>query len=94
VDTDFDGSITAADLTNVSLAATGAANAYVLGKLAPAVGNPDKSPWDGTVSLWIYSSAPGSGQIGLFTPAGGSGIRIVAVDNGGVILYDKTVTSD
>ena len=94
VDSNFDGSITAADITNVSLAATGAANAYVIGKLAPAVGLPDKSPWDGTRSLWVYSSAPGSGQIGLFTPVGGSGIQIIARDNGGVTLYDKTVTSD
>jgi type IV pilus assembly protein PilA len=95
VDSTFDGTINTSDMVNGSLASSGVAVAYVAGKLG--MPRPEATPWNSATSLWVNSSTPGSGQIGLIDmgAAGAfTGVRIIAVDNAGNTLYDKTVSAD
>jgi prepilin-type N-terminal cleavage/methylation domain-containing protein len=89
VDTNFNGTVDAGDLTNSELAAVGVSSAYVSGKNAASQ---DASPWDSNTSLWVYSSTPGSGQIGLYDNP--HSIGIVAVDDTGSIIYSKIAASE
>ena len=90
VDTNFNGTIDTGDLVNSALASSGVANAFTTGKagMSPV----EVSPWSASTSLWANSSAPGNGQIGIFTS--GAGILITARDYQGNNLYVKTITAD
>lgn len=88
VDTNFDGTIDAGDLTNASLLSSGVAKAYVAGK---SLAGQDRSPWGSGLSLWVYSSTPGSGQIGIYDNS--QSIGLIAVDNTGTVLYSKIIAS-
>ncbi len=88
VDTNFNGVVDSGDLVNASLLSSGVANAYVTGK---NLSKQDRSPWNSELCLWVYSSTPGSGQIGIYDNS--QSIGLVAVDNTGTVLYSKIIAS-
>jgi type IV pilus assembly protein PilA len=93
VDTNFDGVVTVgSDLVNASLAASGVAVAYVTGKLTPAAGNPEASPWNATTSLWLNGSTATSGVINVYDS--GAVVYISATDDTGSVLYEKVISAD
>lgn len=103
VDTDGDGSISAADLDNNDLAVDGMLTTFIASKT-------DLSPWDAAQPLWVIGgvavnqpacdaiAAANAGQITLcFNPSEDQAIRLVfisATERNGGIIYQKTVSSD
>jgi prepilin-type N-terminal cleavage/methylation domain-containing protein len=92
VDTNMNGTLDGSDLANSAIATAGVANAFVSGKLALA--KPEVSPWNSTLNLWIYSSAASNGQVALSDVPGNTGVRIIASDDVGSVLYDKIISAD
>jgi prepilin-type N-terminal cleavage/methylation domain-containing protein len=93
-DTNGDGIIDSQDLTNSALSAAGVCTTYVNAQNnAPPTGRGLKSPWSGSLGLWIDGSAA-RGRIGCIM-IGGTAISIVAEDYmGAVVIHRKTIYAD
>jgi len=89
VDTNYDGSVPNGDMNNKTLRVAGVAGTYVAARNGPF--SNDKSPWDGTLPLWVVG-APNNGQIGL--SQAGDLIFITARDRAGNSIFSKRVVSD
>jgi prepilin-type N-terminal cleavage/methylation domain-containing protein len=90
VDTNFNGTIDSADLTDSALFNQGVANAYVSGKTAYM--NKEVSPWNVNAPLWQNSAK--SGCIHVYDDVNKNSVTIVAYDMKGSTLYTKTVSSE
>ena len=88
IDTNYDGSVTTADLTNSALLSA-VVPTYIS---ARNTGNNEKSPWNSAVGMWVSGNAA-TGQIAL-SPVGNSTVIIRAFDNQTNLVYTKTVSAD
>jgi len=93
VDTNGDGSVGSGDATNSTLAswyatADGLCSAYISARWNL---NSERSPWDGTQSLWVTSAT--NGTVLCDHPANGN-ITLTATDSDGNTLYQKVIATD
>ncbi len=89
VDSNFDGQIDGNDKTNAELFNDGAAGIWVAGRNSQG----ETSPWFTGTPLWSSDASLPSGRITL-VQLSDSGIRVVAKDRDGVIIYDKSIFAD
>jgi len=89
VDSNNDGQVTNADMTNSLLSQTGVCIEYV------AVQNlkNTKSPWSGSVNLWQTADTNGAIRC-VQASIGARSLSITAKDNSGSLLHAKSIFSD
>ena len=95
VDTNGDGTVTAADINNSGLGSwlgqeNGICNLY---KDARWQMNSEYSPWNGTASLWV-TSATQNGRIRCTHGAGSAQLILTAQDKDAAELYSKSISAD
>ena len=90
-DTNGDGIMSSADMTNAELASWGVCAQYVISQ--GPTGKALKSPWS-NIDLW--ATAPGNGQIACVQTSGTGIINLSARDNSGmpILIHTKTITSE
>jgi type II secretory pathway pseudopilin PulG len=107
-DTNYDGQVTVADLTNSALEAAGVSNQDVLARTTDIGGNAvngiEYSPFSGTTGvapntlLWVVGVAPGNGQISISDVIDSNNVvnrvNLSARDNLGGTIMTASVTSD
>lgn len=105
VDTNYDGQVTAADMTNSALRGAGVSPTYVTARTGGGgLNGIEMSPFAGVggvaagTLLWQNAAAPGNGQISLSDAADASGtvnvVTISARDNLGNTMLTEVVSSD
>lgn len=88
VDTNGDGAVTTADMTNADLSSTGVCTQYVTANGDTGLDNTE--PWEGT-ALWTVT--PGTfGKIACIQT--GRSIVLSALDNDGNLIHSKTLFAD
>jgi len=93
-DTDGSGAIVSGtDLTNAALATRGVCTAYIQAQTLSNPGRNLKSPWK-DAPLWVATAGGAPGVIACIQSSGTSPISLIAMDNGGIIIHDKTLSSD
>ena len=93
---DTDGNLTivsGTDLSNAQLAGRGVCTAYIQAQTLSNPGRNLKSPWK-DAPLWVATAGGAPGVIACIQSSGTSPISLIAMDNGGIIIHDKTLSSD
>jgi len=89
IDTDFNGVINNADMTNEELFNAGVVNTYMNGR---NITLKETSPWL-DCPLWSSEDPPPNGTINLTQPLSNQ-IKIVAREKNGLIVYEQIISSD
>lgn len=98
VDSNGNGAVENTDVTNSQLAVdlgtlNNLCSRYIAAKWAASS---EKSPWNGSTSLWMLGSATTGGRIGCYHAASGRQIYLNAWDNAATpaVLYNKVISAD
>jgi type IV pilus assembly protein PilA len=105
VDTNYDGQVTTADITNTALRAAGVSATYVAARTGGGgLNGAEMSPFAGVAGvaagtlLWVNAPTPGNGQISMSDAVDASGvvnvITLSARDNLGGTMLTEVVSSD
>ncbi|MDI6744145.1 MAG: hypothetical protein QMD07_02095 [Thermodesulfovibrionales bacterium] len=89
IDTNFDGVINGADMTNEELFNAGVVNTYINGRNSTLK---ETSPWLER-PLWSSDDPPPNGTINVTQPLSNQ-IKIVAREKNGLIVYEQIISSD
>ena len=94
---DTDGNLTivsGTDLSNAQLAGRGVCVTYIQAQTLANPGRNLKSPWKDT-PLWVATAGGAPGVISCTqNPLLTGPISLIAMDGGGIIIHDKTISSD